>query len=51
MTTLDGAGRQPAVAFEATIRGVHREPLDFFGFLTLSLGIGALHLMLDRGEL
>jgi pimeloyl-ACP methyl ester carboxylesterase len=27
MTTLDGAGRQPAVAFEATIRGVHREPL------------------------
>jgi len=24
---------------------------DFFGFLTLSLGIGALQLMLDRGEL
>ena len=24
---------------------------DFVGFLTLSLGIGALQLMLDRGEL
>jgi DHA2 family multidrug resistance protein len=30
---------------------VHRELFDFFGFLTLSLGIGALQLMLDRGEL
>ena len=26
-----------------------REPFDFFGFLTLSFGIGALQLMLDRG--
>lgn len=26
-------------------------PFDFFGFITLSLGIGALQLMLDRGEL
>ena len=32
-------------------RHVHREPFDFIGFLTLSLGIGALQLMLDRGEL
>ena len=32
-------------------RNVHREPFDFIGFLTLSLGIGALQLMLDRGEL
>src|SRR5215470_14265878 len=32
-------------------RYVHREPFDFIGFLTLSLGIGALQLMLDRGEL
>src|ERR1700745_242334 len=32
-------------------RYVHREPFDFFGFLTLSLRIGALQLMLDRGEL
>ena len=30
---------------------MHREPFDFFGFLTLSIGIGALQLMLDRGEL
>ena len=27
------------------------KPFDFVGFLTLSLGIGALQLMLDRGEL
>src|SRR5437773_8843899 len=32
-------------------RNVHREQFDFVGFLTLSLGIGALQLMLDRGEL
>jgi DHA2 family multidrug resistance protein len=32
-------------------RNVHREPFDFVGFFTLSLGIGALQLMLDRGEL
>jgi len=32
-------------------RNMHREPFDFVGFLTLSLGIGALQLMLDRGEL
>jgi DHA2 family multidrug resistance protein len=28
-----------------------RSQFDFFGFTTLSLGIGALQLMLDRGEL
>src|SRR5437588_688970 len=32
-------------------RNVHREAFDFIGFFTLSLGIGALQLMLDRGEL
>src|SRR6516165_9799234 len=32
-------------------RRAHREPFDFFGFATLSLAIGALQLMLDRGEL
>jgi DHA2 family multidrug resistance protein len=32
-------------------RNVHREPFDFVGFLALSLGLGALQLMLDRGEL
>jgi MFS transporter, DHA2 family, multidrug resistance protein len=30
---------------------LHREPFDFVGFLALSLGVGALQLMLDRGEL
>src|SRR5215813_11711718 len=28
-----------------------REPFDFFGFATLSLAIGALQMLLDRGEL
>ena len=32
-------------------RNVHREAFDFLGFATLSLGVGALQLMLDRGEL
>jgi len=30
---------------------VHRSRFDFFGFTTLSLAIGALQLMLDRGQL
>jgi MFS transporter, DHA2 family, multidrug resistance protein len=30
-------------------RPTYREAFDFFGFATLSLGIGALQLMLDRG--
>jgi len=37
--------------FMRETRYVHREPFDFVGFLALSLGIGALQLMLDRGEL
>jgi DHA2 family multidrug resistance protein len=32
-------------------RRAHREAFDFFGFAALSLGIGALQMMLDRGEL
>jgi DHA2 family multidrug resistance protein len=32
-------------------RNVHREAFDFFGFATLSLAVGGLQLMLDRGEL
>ena len=32
-------------------RPARREPFDFFGFFSLSVGIGALQLMLDRGEL
>ena len=39
------------VMFIRHTRNVHQEPFDFVGFLTLSLGIGALQLMLDRGEL
>jgi MFS transporter, DHA2 family, multidrug resistance protein len=30
---------------------VRRSPLDFLGFATLSLAVGALQIMLDRGEL
>jgi DHA2 family multidrug resistance protein len=37
--------------FVRQTRYVHREAFDLVGFLTLSLGIGALQLMLDRGEL
>jgi DHA2 family multidrug resistance protein len=29
----------------------HREPFDWFGFATLSVAIGALQMLLDRGEL
>src|SRR5437764_1108731 len=32
-------------------RRAHREPFDFFGFAALSLAIGALQMLLDRGEL
>ena len=32
-------------------RPTHREPFDFFGFASLSTGIGALQLLLDRGQL
>ena len=29
----------------------HHNPFDFYGFFTLSLGLGGLQMMLDRGEL
>jgi DHA2 family multidrug resistance protein len=32
-------------------RHAHREAFDFFGFATLSLAVGALQMLLDRGEL
>ena len=32
-------------------RNPHREPFDAVGFIALSLGVGALQLLLDRGEL
>jgi MFS transporter, DHA2 family, multidrug resistance protein len=38
-----------AVFIHETRRG-HREGFDFFGFATLSLAIGALQMLLDRGE-
>ena len=38
------------LVFHRQTRYVHREPFDFFGFLTLSLGIGALQLMLDAAS-
>src|SRR6202158_5507854 len=38
------------LVFIRQTRNVHREQFDFVGFLTLSFGIGAVQLMLDRGE-
>ena len=32
-------------------RRTHREAFDFFGFVTLTIAVGALQMMLDRGEL
>ena len=32
-------------------RHTHREAFDFFGFMTLSIAVGALQMMLDRGQL
>jgi MFS transporter, DHA2 family, multidrug resistance protein len=37
--------------FIREVRHPHREAFDFFGFTTLSIAIGALQMMLDRGEL
>jgi DHA2 family multidrug resistance protein len=39
------------LTFIRQTRNVHRETFDVFGFLTLSVGVGAMQLMLDRGEL
>jgi DHA2 family multidrug resistance protein len=39
------------IVFIRQTRTVHREVFDAFGFVSLSLAIGALQLMLDRGEL
>jgi MFS transporter, DHA2 family, multidrug resistance protein len=38
-------------AFIRRTRGATRAPFDMFGFATLSIAIGALQLMLDRGEI
>ncbi len=37
--------------FGRDTRHSHREPFDLMGFITLSFAIGALQLLLDRGEL
>src|SRR5215467_6286206 len=38
-------------AFIRHSRTMRRAPFDLFGFATLSLGVGSLQLMLDRGQL
>ena len=40
-----------AMIFMRETRHAHREPFDFIGFASLSLAIGALQMLLDRGEL
>src|SRR5205809_420676 len=32
-------------------RHTHREAFDFFGFVTLSIAVGSLQMLLDRGQL
>jgi MFS transporter, DHA2 family, multidrug resistance protein len=39
------------IVFVRANRNAHRELFDIFGFLTLSFAVGAMQLMLDRGEL
>jgi MFS transporter, DHA2 family, multidrug resistance protein len=41
----------PIIGPAHVTRHPHREAFDFLGFASLSLGIGALQMMLDRGEL
>ena len=40
-----------ALIFMREMRHAHREPFDFLGFATFSLAVGALQLLLDRGQL
>jgi DHA2 family multidrug resistance protein len=39
------------LVFIRETRHTHREAFDFFGFVTLSIAVGALQMLLDRGEL
>lgn len=39
------------MVFIRSNRNAHREVFDLFGFLTLSFAVGAMQMMLDRGEL
>ena len=45
---IAGAG---ALIFMREVRHARHEPFDFMGFATFSLAIGALQMLLDRGEL
>ncbi len=40
-----------AAIFIQPSRSARREPFDVFGFVSLSVGIGALQILLDRGQL
>src|ERR1700730_9876647 len=44
-------GAAGILIFIRSARSAQREAFDFFGFATLSLTIGALQMLLDRGEL
>jgi len=44
-------GAAGILIFIRSARSAHRDAFDFFGFATLSLAIGALQMLLDRGEL
>jgi DHA2 family multidrug resistance protein len=50
-TCRSGCWPRSAFVFIRESWHAHREPFDFFGFATLSLAIGALQMLLDRGEL
>jgi DHA2 family multidrug resistance protein len=39
------------LVFIRQTRAAHRQPFDFFGFLALSVAVGCVQLLLDRGEL
>jgi MFS transporter, DHA2 family, multidrug resistance protein len=39
------------LVFIRDARHTHREAFDFFGFVTLSIAVGALQMLLDRGQL
>jgi MFS transporter, DHA2 family, multidrug resistance protein len=39
------------LTFIRQVRPARREAFDFFGFVTLSIAVGALQLLLDRGQL
>src|SRR5438552_8506982 len=44
-------GAAGILIFIRSARSAHRDAFDFFGFASLSLAIGSLQMLLDRGEL